>query len=284
MPINTKPYRLPFYQKEDLELEIQKLLNEEVIQRSASPWCSPILLVPKKPDSSGKRKWRLCIDFRNVNAKTKNDAYPLPNITDILDQLGKASYFSTLDLERGYWQVEMEPQDREITAFKANGKLYEWLRMPMGVKGAAPTFQRMMNNVLLGLQGDICLVYIDDVVLFGNNLEDHNSKLEILFQRLIKYKLKINPEKCSFLRKEIIFLGHIVTKLGIFQDPKKIESAKKFPTPKTQKEIKSFLGLASYYRTFAKRCDVRLVPGMRGSVQYTKRKINIGTNSNSSKF
>lgn len=249
-PINTKPYRLPFYQKEALEMELQKLLKEEVIQPSCSPWCSPILLVPKKPDATGKRKWRLCIDFRNVNTKTINDAYPLPNISDILEQLGKASYFSTLDLERGYWQVEMDPQDREITAFKANGRLYEWLRMPMGVKGAAPTFQRMMNNVLLGLQGDICLVYIDDVVLFGDNLEDHNNKLEILFQRLIDYKLKVNPEKCTFLRKEINFLGHIVSKVGICPDPKKVEAVRKFPIPRTQKEIKSFLGLASYYRKF----------------------------------
>lgn len=103
VPINTKPYRLPYHQKENLENEVRKLLDDNVIRPSSSPWCSPILLVPKKPDAEGKRKWRMCIDFRNVNSKTISDAYPIPNITDILDQLGKSSYFSSLDLERGYW-------------------------------------------------------------------------------------------------------------------------------------------------------------------------------------
>lgn len=250
VPINTKPYRLPYYQKETLEKEIQMLLDDKVIQPSQSPWCSPILLVPKKADETGKRKWRLCIDFRNVNIKTITDAYPLPNITDILDQLGNSIYFSTLDLERGYWQVEMDEKDREITAFKANGKLYEWLRMPMGVKNAAPTFQRMMNNILTGLQGEMCLVYIDDLVIYGKSLLDHNNKLEAVLNRLSKFKLKVNPQKCNFLHKEINFLGHIVSKSGITPDQRKIAAIIKYPVPKTQREIKSFLGLVSYYRKF----------------------------------
>jgi hypothetical protein len=251
LPINTKPYRLPYFQRETLEDEIQKLLQDGVIHPSQSPWCSPILLVPKKPDATGKRKWRLCIDFRKINEKTISDSYPLPpNITDILDQLGKATYFSTLDLERGYWQVKMEPNDREITAFKANGRLYEWLRMPMGVKNAAPTFQRMVNNILLGLQGEICFIYVDDLILYANDLKDHNEKLQIIFERLAKYHLKVNPEKCAFLRKEINFLGHIISNAGLYPDKRKVEAVQKFPIPRNQKDLKSFLGLASYYRKF----------------------------------
>lgn len=140
IPINTKPYRLPYAQKEALEIEIDKLLVDEVIQPSSSPWCSPILLVPKKPDEKGMKSWRLCIDFKNINVHTISDVYPIPNICEILDQLGKSMYFSTLDLEKAYWQVAMEEKDRQKTAFKANGKLFEWLRMPMGVKNAAPTY------------------------------------------------------------------------------------------------------------------------------------------------
>lgn len=249
-PINSKPFRLPFYQKENLEEEVQKLLKDNIIQPSKSPWCSPILLVPKKPDASGKRAWRLCIDFRNINEKTIMDAYPLPLISELLDSLGRATVYSSLDLDRAYWQIRMDPEDQEKTAFKANGRLYEWLRMPMGVKGAAPTFQRMMNNVLTGLQGEICLVYIDDIIVYGSSLNDHNEKLRTVLKRLIDYKLKIKPEKCQFLRKEISFLGHVVSKAGLKPDPKKIEAVLKYPIPRTQKEIKSLLGLFSYYRRY----------------------------------
>lgn len=270
LPINTKPYRLPYFQRENLEDEIQKLLNDGVISPSKSPWCSPILLVPKKPDATGKRKWRLCIDFRKINEKTITDAYPLPNITDIQDQLGKANYFSTLDLERGYWQVEMDPNDKEITAFKANGRLYEWLRMPMGVKNAAPTFQRMVNNVLLGLQGEICFIYVDDLILYANDLKDHNRKLQLIFERLENFKLKINPEKCAFLRTEINFLGHVVSNAGLFPDPRKIEAVMKFPIPKNQKELKSFLGLASYYRKFIEKTCLRRTLNSFGPKNATK--------------
>lgn len=250
LPINTKPYRLPYAQKEELESQVKKLLDDGVIQPSISPWCSPVLLVPKKPDETGKRPWRLCIDFRNVNNKTISDAYPLPNITEILDKLGNSKYYTSLDLERGYWQVEMDPNHREITAFKANGKFYEWRRMPMGLKNAAASFQRMMNNVLIGLQEEICLVYIDDLVIFSKDINQHVLRLRRVLEVIQKWKLKIKPEKCSFLRKEINFLGHIVSAAGILPDKRKIEAVMKFPIPKTQRQIKSWLGLCSYYRKF----------------------------------
>lgn len=260
IPINTKPYRLPYHQKENLQKEIQQLLDDEIIRPSKSPWCSPILLVSKKLDKSGVKKWRLCIDFRKINDKTINDAYPLPQIAEILDSLGKAMYFSTLDLERGYWQVPMDPKDSEITAFKANNRLYEWLRMPMGVKGASATFQRMMNNVLTGLQGEICLVYIDDVIVYGANLVDHNEKLKLVLDRFKENKLKIRPDKCYFLKKEVNYLGHIISKAGITVDPKKIEAIKLYPIPRTQRQIRAFCGLVSYYRRFCSNLSGLLKP------------------------
>lgn len=257
-PITTKPHRVPYYQKADLDKEISRMLEDEIIQPSKSPWCSPILLVPKKSDESGKKRWRLCMDFRKVNEKTISDMYPIPSVLEIIESLSDAEFYSSVDLEKGYWQVGMEEQDRELTAFKANGKLYEWLRMPMGVKGASATFQRMMNNVLTGLNGEICFVYIDDVVIFGKTLKIHNERLIQVLQRLKEYKLKIKPEKCSLLKREIKFLGHIISPAGVEADPKKVEAVKNFPIPRTQKDVKKFLGLSGFYRKFivsyAKTC------------------------------
>lgn len=250
--VNTRPYRLPEANRKEVDRQVQEMLEQGIVQPSNSSWNSPLLLVPKKPDAEGNKKWRVVVDFRKVNEITIGDSYPLPNITDILDQLGHSQYFSTLDLASGYHQIPMDPMDRHKTAFTTPYGFFEYTRMPFGLKSAGSSFQRLMNAVLTGLQGIKCFVYLDDIVIYGKSLSDHNQKLCEVFDRLREANLKLQPEKCHFLNKEIIYLGHIVGTDGIRPDPGKFDAVKNFSPPKTPRQIKSFLGLTGYYRRFIK--------------------------------
>lgn len=251
-PIFTKTYRYPEIHKKEVNTQMDQMLKNGIIQPSNSPWSSPIWIVPKKQDASGKKKWRIVIDYRKLNDKTIEDKYPLPNIADILDKLGKAQYFTTLDLANGFHQIEMEPQDVHKTAFSTDIGHYEFKRMPFGLKNAPATFQRVMNNVLRGLQNEICCVYLDDVIIYSTSLQEHIERLKLIFERFRQSNFKIQLDKSEFLHKEVNYLGHVITKEGVKPNPDKIHAVKNFPIPKTQKEIKSFLGLAGYYRRFIK--------------------------------
>ncbi len=250
-PINTKPYRLPFKHREIIKEQTDQMLNDGIISPSCSPWNSPLLVVPKKSDPSGEPKYRVCVDLRKINDITTGaDAFPLPNITDILDQLGQAQYFTTLDLANGFHQVKLDDNDKLKTAFSTQTGHYVFNRMPFGLKGAPATFQRLMNTVLSGLNGLKCFIYLDDIVIYANNLTEHNHRLTEAFQRFRQHNLKLQPSKCSFLRKECLYLGHIITENGIKPDPAKVDCVSGFPQPKNAKDIKSFLGLVGYYRKF----------------------------------
>lgn len=252
IPIYTKSYRYPEVHKQEVQMQISKMINDEIIRPSFSPWSSPISIVPKKLDSSGKQKWRLVVDYRKLNQKTIDDRYPLPNITDILDKLGKSLYFSILDLASGFHQIEVKPEDIPKTAFTVENGHYEFVRMPFGLKNAPSTFQRVMDNVLRELIGKVCLVFMDDIIIFSTSLQEHTENLAAVFQKLRDANLKIQLDKSEFLRKEIAFLGHIVTPQGVKPNPDMIAAIKNFPIPKTQKQIKSFLELLGYYRKFIK--------------------------------
>lgn len=190
------------------------------------------------------------MDYRKVNERTTTDKYPIPNINDILDKLGRCQYFSTLDLASGFHQIEMHRDSIPKTAFTVEHGHYEYVRMPFGLKNAPATFQRVMDNILKELQNKICLVYMDDIIIFSTSLEEHIQNLKQVFAKLRETNLKIQLDKCEFLRKEVGFLGHIITPQGIKPNPQKIEAIQRFPIPKTAKEIKSFLGLLGYYRRF----------------------------------
>ena len=235
-PINTRPYRFPETQKMEVDKQVKKLLQEGIIEESNSSWNSQILLVPKKLDASGQQKFRLVVDYRKLNYKTAGNAYPLPDITEILDQLGQAKYFSCLDLA-------MDPRDVDKTDFSTKEGHWAYKRMPFGLKTAPANFQRMMNNLLCGLTGTRCFVFLDDIVINANSLVDHNRELRDVFRRLRKYNLKLQPDKCEFLKKEVIFLRHKISEHGVEPDARKTESIKNFPTPKTVKQLKSFIGL-----------------------------------------
>ncbi|KAL0902756.1 hypothetical protein ABMA27_000562 [Loxostege sticticalis] len=248
-PIFTKNYRKPPCEQVEIQKQVDDLVKKGIVRESMSPWSSPVHIVPKKADASGKVKWRLVIDYRKLNDRTIEDKFPIPNITDILDKLGRAQYFSTIDLASGYHQVEMDERDIEKTAFTTD-RHYEFLRMPFGLKNAPSTFQRLMNNILRDLLYDTCIVYLDDILIYSVSLQDHIKKLKRVFDRLREHNFKVQLDKSEFLRKEVIYLGHTLTQEGLKPNEDKIKAIKKFPIPATQKEIKSFLGLVGYYRKF----------------------------------
>jgi len=249
-PVNTRPYRLPEKHKAEVNRQVQEMLQDKIIRHSNSQWNAPLLVVPKKADASGKTKLRVVVDFRKLNELTIGDLFSLPNITDILDQLGNSKYFSTLDLASGYHQIPMSEKDKNKTAFSTPYGHYEFNRMPFGLRNAPATFQRLMNTVLSGVQGLKCLVYLDDIVIYGASLQEHNHRLEEVLRRIRHHTLKLQPDKCEFLRKEVTYLGHVITETGIIPDPEKMKAVKNFPPPKKVKDIQSFIGLAGYYRRF----------------------------------
>lgn len=248
-PIYTKNYRRPPTEIKELKKQIDELMRKKIIRESQSPWSSPIHLVPKKTDASGRTKWRMVIDYRKLNDKTIEDKFPIPNINDILDKLGRAQYFSTIDLASGYHQLEMYPEDVEKTAFSLD-RHYEFLRMPFGLKNAPSTFQRLMTNMLGDLLNDTCLVYLDDIIVYSTSLQDHLEKIRKVFDRLKSHNFKIQLDKSEFLQKRVNYLGHVLSDKGLEPNEEKIKAVKEFPIPTTQKEIKSFLGLLGYYRKF----------------------------------
>lgn len=250
-PINQRPYRLPEIQKPIIQEHILNMIENQVIRESTSPWNSPIVLVPKK-SVDDKPKYRFCCDFRKLNEVTKGDAQALPNITEILDQLGGMTYFSTLDLASGYHQVEIKETDKEKTAFSVPSGHYEYNRMPFGLKGAPACFTRLMNEVLRGLIGTSCYVYMDDIICYGKDLQHQIANLRLVFDRLREHKLLLQSEKCTFLKSSTTYLGHIISREGVMPDPGKVEAVENFPIPKTSRDMKSFLGLCGYYRRFIK--------------------------------
>ena len=211
---------------------------------SSSPWESPIVLVAKKDGST-----TFCVDYRKLNAVTKLDVFPLPRIDDSLDLLSGTN-FSSLDLASGYWQVGMAPAAQEKMAFTTHTGLYEFQVMPFGLCNAPATFQRLMENVLAGLARDKCLIYLDDILVIGRSLEEHLSNLREVFARLQRAGLKLQPTKCRLLKREVEFLGHVVSRQGVGADPRKIAAVTEFPRPKELRALRAFLGLTSYYRRF----------------------------------
>lgn len=247
-PIYTKPYRLPQALKSEVNKQITEMVKDDIIEESSSEWSSPILLVPKK--SQGSQKWRLVIDFRKLNENIVDDKFPLPNITDILDSLSGSIYFTHLDLQQGYYQVSLAPESRKYTAFSTSTGHYQLKRLPMGLKTSCSAFSRVMSIAMSGLTFEKCFVYLDDLVVFGRSLTIHNRNLVDVFERLRKVNLKLNAVKCQFLKKEILYLGHIVSANGVSPDPEKTKILEKFPVPQNVDEVRRFVAFCNYYRKF----------------------------------
>lgn len=246
-PIKQHPRRLPFAKRKEVQTLLEEMESNDIIEPSISPWASPIVLVKKKDGST-----RFCVDYRKLNDVTKKDSYPLPRIDDTLDNLAGYQWFSTIDLKSGYWQVEIHPEDREKTAFTTGQGLWQFKVMPFGLCNAPATFERLMETVLKGLSFEACLVYLDDIFIVGKTFEDHLHNLRKVFKKLREANLKLSPSKCNLFRHEVRYLGHIISREGIKTDPEKINAVQRWPAPKDVHQLRSFLGLCTYYRKFVK--------------------------------
>ena len=242
-PIKQHPYRTNPTKLAAMRQEVEYMLQNGIIEQSHSQWSSPCVLVPK-PDGS----FRFCTDFRRVNALTKSDSYPLPRVDDCIDQIGHSQYISKFDLLKGYWQVPLTDHAKEISAFVTPDGLYQYTVMPFGMKNAPATYQRMINNVLSGVQG--CGAYIDDLVIYSDSWNQHVKQLRELLCRLRDAHLTVNLGKSEFCHAHVIFLGYVVGQGQVAPVTAKVQAIHQYPVPKDKRDLMRFLGMAGYYRKF----------------------------------
>uniref|UniRef100_A0A671PMH6 ribonuclease H n=1 Tax=Sinocyclocheilus anshuiensis TaxID=1608454 RepID=A0A671PMH6_9TELE len=237
--------RLPPSDYDVVKTHINQLLEAQIIRESCSPYASPIVLVKKKDGSL-----RMCVDYRQLNSKTRKDAFPLPRIEETLDALTGARWFSTMDLASGYNQVPVTEGDKAKTAFCTPFGLFEWNRMPFGLCNAPSTFQRLMERLFGDQRHQSLLLYLDDIVVFSSSVTQHLEWLEVVLSRLQREGLKAKLGKCEFFKEQVTYLGHVVSSQGVATDPGKVEAVAKWSRPGNVTELRSFLGFASYYRRF----------------------------------
>lgn len=252
-PIYTKSYPYPISATEFINKEIRSLLEDGIIQKSCSPYNSPIHVVNKKGvDKEGNPNLRMVIDFRKLNEKTIPDRYPIPDTSVILANLGKSAFFTTLDLKSGFHQILMNEKDRQKTAFSVNNGKYEFCRLPFGLRNAPSIFQRTIDDILREWIGKCCYVYIDDIIIYSPDLGSHLRDIETIIINLENAGMRISTEKSRFFKTEVEFLGFTVSHLGIKTCPNKIKDILNYKKPENLRALRSFLGLSGYYRRFIK--------------------------------
>jgi transposase InsO family protein len=260
-PIAVYPFRVPHGQKKIMKEMIDKLLADDIIEHSSSPWSAPVILISKAGNATGVEGVRLVVDFRKLNAVTKRDYYPIPNLQEVLDKLGQNSLFSTLDFASGYHQIALaSEEDREKTGFATMGEHYMYKRLPFGLHNAVSTWMRLANNLLTGLTDNVS-VYLDDVICFSSGHHSkHYTVLRNVFDRIREANLKLKPSKCHFLVTETKYLGYVINQNGVKPDAKLLETIRNFPAPKNVKEIKTFIGLIIFYSKFIANCSNLTAP------------------------
>ncbi len=244
-PIASRQWPLPHSTVKAVEEQCEKMRKMGVIETCQSAWQSPTLLVKKKTGD-----YRLCVDYRKLNAVSVKDKFPLPRIEEILQSLRGAKHFSTLDLRAGYYQIKVAERDRDKTAFATPNETYRFKRMPFGLHNGPATFQRLMQLVLRPVLGKIAYVFLDDIIVFSRTFEEHVRDLEQVLSLIAKAGLKVSPEKCEFGRGSLKYLGHIVTEHGIKVDPEKVEAVRKMAAPRNPRDVRRVMGMAGYYRRF----------------------------------
>jgi transposase InsO family protein len=244
-PINTPPHAMAHHLRPILRAELDELLELGIIEPSDSEWAAPIVYVKKKDGT-----WRLCVDFRKVNAVARVCVYPLPRINDVFTVLQGSRYFSTLDLAKGFWQIKLDDASKHKTGFTTVYGQYQFKRLPFGLATSPGAFQHAMNTVLSGLNWVHCMVYIDDVLIFTKDFESHLEYLDQVLKRLAGANLKVKAAKCEFVRTECHYLGHKLNSLGMMPDPSKVEAIASLTLPRGLKELETFLGKVVYYGRF----------------------------------
>lgn len=247
--INIRQYRIPHFHKKILQDMINDYEEQGIIEKCQSPFNSPAILVGKKDNKGDKTDFRFVVDYRKLNESSELYNFPIPFIDDILDGLSGCKIFTTLDIKGAFHQITLEKSCRDYTAFTAGNFQYRWVRMPMGLSSAPLTWQRA-NTILSYLIGNGVYVYLDDVIIYAKDFEDHNNTLHKVMQLLKEHNLQLKISKCNFFAKEFEYLGHLVSVDGIKANPKKIEVIRQYPRPKDIKQIQSFLGMINYYRRF----------------------------------
>ncbi|KAL0559001.1 hypothetical protein IC582_003590 [Cucumis melo] len=245
VPISRAPYRMAPAELKELKVQLQELLDKGFIRPSVSPWGAPVLFVKKKDGSM-----RLCIDYRELNKVTVKNRYPLPRIDDLFDQLQGATVFSKIDLRSGYHQLRIKDEDVPKTAFRSRYGHYEFIVMSFGLTNAPAVFMDLMNRVFREFLDTFVIVFIDDILIYSKTEAEHKEHLRMVLQTLRDNKLYSKFSKCEFWLKQVSFLGHVVSKAGVSVDPAKIEAVTGWTRPSTVSEVRSFLGLAGYYRRF----------------------------------
>jgi hypothetical protein len=227
-----------------IDEHVDRMLEADVIEPAVSPWASNVVLIRKKNNSL-----RFCIDYRRLNSITTKDSYPLPRVEDCLRSLGSSQFLNNLDLRPGYWQAEIMPEDRDKTSFVTRRGIFRFKVLSFGLVNAPALFQRLMDLVLSGMTWNGYLVHLDDIVVYGNTFEEHLDRFADVLRRTEQTNLKLNPQKCRLFQRQITFLGHVISAKGIAPDPEKVEAIMSWRKPRNVTEVRSFMGLCSYYRS-----------------------------------
>eukprot|EP00253_Pinus_taeda_P017694 PITA_17694 len=242
-PVSRAPYRMSIPELTKLKMQLQELLDKEYIRPSVSPWGAPVLFVKKKDGTL-----RMCIDYRQLNKLTIKNKYPLPRIDELFDQVKGATVFSKIDLRSGYHQIRIKDEDIAKTAFRTRYGHYEFVVLPFGLTNAPATFMCLMNSIFHPYLDQFVLIFIDDILIYSRTIEEHYEHLRIVLQTLREHQLYAKFSKCDFFKEEIQYLGHVITKEGIAVDPEKIKAIMDWLVPKDVADVRSFMGLAGYYR------------------------------------
>ena len=277
-PIRQRPRRFPEPVVEAIEEQCRQLQALDIIAPSKSAWSSPVVPIRKKDGSI-----RLCIDYRKVNAVTRPDRFPMPNLTDLVFSLHGMLYFTSLDLVRGYYQVPLAKPSQEITAFSTTRSHYEFKRLSFGLKNAPAAFQREMQEILKGYLGKQVIVYIDDILIMSRTFTEHLELVEAVLGTLCEYGIKVKVEKCQWFRTHVPFLGHIVGRDGLRKAPEYVRRVQEFTRPETVHQLRQFLGLLNFQRKFIPDCS-QIAKPLKGLTGGSKRDRLVWTPSMDAAF